>query len=133
MGSVCAFNLDESVKKHDITILRESEFYQNVEEILNGWYVLTDNGYQGIERDTNNLIISAPKPTDKRRNLLPQSFWKAFRDARNDVERKFAHVFYNKFALLGNWPGKSKNTFNEWASSVICCIIMYNYFKLHTI
>ena len=133
LGTVCAFNLDKSARKHDITILRESEFYQNVEEVLDGWFILADNGYQGIEKDTSELIISAPKLDSKKRKILPQLFWKAFRDARNDSERIFAHVFYNKFPLLGDWPGKSKNTFVEWSSSVVCCIIFYNYFKIHSI
>ena len=130
-GTVCAFNLDESAKKHDITVLRESDFLQNVEEILNGWYILADNGYEGIQKETN-LIIPAPKLDCKKRKRLPHAFWKAFRDARNDSERIFGHVFYNKFPLLGNWPGKSKNTFVEWCSSLVCCIILYNYFKIHS-
>ena len=132
-GTVCAFNLDESAKKHDITVLRESEFIQNVEEILNGWFILADNGYAGIQKDTNGLIIPAPKLDSKKRKILSNAFWKAFRDARNDSERIFGHVFYNKFPLLGNWTGKSKHTFVEWASSLVCCIIVYNYFKIHSI
>ena len=132
LGTVCAFNLDQSTKKHDITVLRDSDFMQNVEEILNGWYVLADNGYAGIQKQSS-LIVPAPKLSSKKRKIYPPSFWKAFRDARNDSERIFGHVFYNKFPLLGDWPGKSKNTFVEWASSVVCCIILYNYFKIHSV
>ena len=132
-GTVCAFNLDREAKKHDITILRESTFFQNVEEMLNGWTVLADKGYIGIETD---LIAPAHKRQSKKRKDFNQTakncktFWKAFNDARNDSERQFAQFFYNKFPLLGNWPGKSKNTFNEWARSVVCCIVLYNSMRL---
>ena len=130
-GTVCAFNLDASAKKHDITVLRDSAFIQNVDEVLNGWFTLADSGYIGIEHDTN-LIIPAPKLNSDKRKLCSQLFWRAFKDARNDSERIFAHVFYNKFPLLGNWPGKGENAFKEWCSSVLCCIILYNYFKVYT-
>ena len=128
-GTVCAFNLDKEAKKHDITILRESSFFQNVEQQLDGWLVLADKGYIGIESE---LIAPAHKRESKKRkefnrtNKYCKTFWKSFNDARNDSERQFSHFFYNKFSLLGNWPGKSKKTFNEWARSVICCLILYN-------
>ena len=132
-GTVCAFNLDKEARKHDITILRESAFFQNVDEKLEGWIVLADKGYIGIE---TQLIAPAHKRKSKKRKAFNEAtkncktFWKEFNDARNDSERQFAQFFYNKFPLLGNWPGKSKNTFNEWARSVICCIVLYNSTRL---
>ena len=132
-GTVCAFNLDHEAKKHDITILRESTFFQNIDEELNGWTILADKGYIGIETD---LIAPAHKRESRKRKEFNKatknckSFWKAFNDARNDSERAFAQFFYNKFPLLGNWPGKSKNTFNEWARSVVCCIVLYNSIRM---
>ena len=132
-GTVCAFNLDKEAKKHDIMILRESHFFQNVDEHLEGWIVLADKGYIGIETD---LIAPAHKRESKKRKEFNKvtrnckTFWKEFNEARNDSERQFSHFFYNKFPLLGNWTGKSKNTFNEWARCLVCCIILYNYVKL---
>ena len=130
-GTVCAFNLDMEAKKHDIEVLRESQFFQNIEEKLNGSIVLADKGYIGSK--TNLIIPALNKKSRKKRvnrmNNMSDSFWKAFNDARNDSERAFGQFFYNKFPLLGNWQGKSKSTFNEWARSVVCCIILYNYVR----
>ena len=132
-GTVCAFNLDPEAKKHDITILRESDFFQNVDERLEGWLVLADKGYIGIETD---LIAPAHKRESKKRKEFnkntknSKTFWKEFNDARNDSERQFAQFFYNKFKILGDWPGKSKTTFNEWARCVVCCIVLYNSVRM---
>ena len=133
LGTVCAFNLDPEAKKHDITVLRESNFFRNADERLDGWLVLADTGYVGIK---TNLIAPAHKRDSKVRKEFNeqakncQSFWRAFKDARNDSERQFAQFFYNKFKILGDWPGKSKDTFNEWARCVVCCIVIYNFIRI---
>ena len=36
----------QKVSKGETTL----KFYHNAEEILDGWYILADNGYQGIEK-----------------------------------------------------------------------------------
>ena len=120
-------------KKHDITILRESTFFQTIDHELGAWIVLADKGYVGIETE---LIAPALKDSSKKRKKFNetvnhhQTFWKAFNDARNDSERQFAQFFYNRFKILGNWPGRSKDTFNEWARCVVCCIILFNSSRL---
>ncbi len=43
-GTVCAFNIDPAASKHDITVLKESWFYQNLNEIMDGWMILADKG-----------------------------------------------------------------------------------------
>ena len=123
-NTICAFNLDPEGKKHDITVLRESSFYYHLNSILDGWLVLADAGYKN-----EGLIAAAVKKNDKRKKKYSRSFWKTFNAARCDSERVFAHFFSNKFPLLANWKGKSKNTFNEWSLNVICCVILYNYFQ----
>lgn len=127
-GTVVAFNLDKSARKHDIRVLRESEFYQNLDEIMDGWYILADKGYIGV--DVKSVVPAMDKKKMKQRKRWPKLFWKQFNDARNDSERTFSHFFYNKFSTLGNWQGKSQNTFVEWSSCVVCCIIMWNYLKI---
>lgn len=127
-GRIVAFNLDQSARKHDITVLRESQFFDNLDEITNGWYILADKGYIGVE--IKSVIPAINKKNAKKRKQYPKTFWKQFNNARNDSERAFSHFFYNKFGLLSDWQGKSRSTFVEWCSSVVCCIILYNYLKL---
>ena len=128
-GTVCAFNLDASASKHDSRILRESEFFRNIDHILNGWIVMADKAYIGI--DSKN-IAAAMRKTDKRKDWYSKEFWKIFNGARGDSERVFAHFFYNKFTQLSKWPGKASDAFVNWAKNVTCCIVLYNYLKLHT-
>ena len=40
MGSVCAFTLDSSARKHDINVLRGSTWYQNLNEMANGAIIM---------------------------------------------------------------------------------------------
>eukprot|EP01083_Nonionella_stella_P198470 728656_1 len=123
-GTVCAFNLDEAAKKHDSTILKESAFYYNLNELLDGWLVLADKAYAN-----ETLIAAGLKRNNSHRKSFSKSFWKCFNTARGDSEQSFAHFFVNKFTILAHWPGKAHDTFTDWALNVTCCIIIYNYFK----
>ena len=129
-GTVCAFNLDAAASKHDLTILKESAFYQNIDETLDGWIVMADKGYVGINNDN---VAAAMKKNDSRRKTYSKNFWKMFNGARSDSERVFAHFFYNKFTQLSHWPGKGKHAFIDWAINVTCCIILYNKLKLKNV
>lgn len=126
-GTVCAFNLDKAASKHDITVLRESEFFRNVDATLNGWILMADKGYVGTK---NSHIAASMKTDSNRKDWYSKEFWKIFNGARVDSERVFAHFFYNKFTQLSKWPGKGSNSFIDWAKNVTCCIILYNYTKL---
>lgn len=126
-GTVCAFNLDGAATKHDVTIFKESSFYQQMEEVLDGWTIMADRGYEGI--DDNNIAASMKTP-DERRQFYSKEFWKIFNTARGDSERVFAHFFYNTFHQLSRWPGKGDNSFVDWAKNVTCCIVIYNWLKL---
>ena len=128
-GTICAFNLDCSTKKHDITVLRESLWFQNIEKLAHGWIILADKGYIGTEIRN----IAATLKDDHSKNIYPDSFWKIFNVARSDSERVFAHFFANKFCQLGNWNGKGNKTFDDWALNVTCCIIVYNILKLKNV
>ena len=127
LGTVCAFNLDPEGKKHDITVLRESSWYGQMDEIMDGWLALGDTGYKNEPG-----IAAAVRKNDFRRRMFSKTFWKEFNTARSDSERVFAHFFSNKFPLLNNWKGKKDNTFDDWALNVTCCIILYNYLKKNT-
>ena len=126
-GTVCAFNLDSAASKHDLTILRESTFFQHIDEVMDGWIIMADKGYVGVESDN---VAAAMKKNDKRRRHYSKDFWKMFNAARADSERVFAHFFYNKFIQLSHWPGKGDKSFTDWAMNVTCCIILYNALKL---
>ena len=122
--TVCAFNLDSEAKKHDVKMLYESAFYYKLDKILNGWICLADKAYVNEQ-----LIAAGLKNNNKHKKLYSKSFWLKFNKARGDSEYAFAHFFVNKFKILSNWPGKSADTFDDWALNVTCSIIVYNFFK----
>ena len=129
--TICAFNLDQSASKHDITVLRESWFYQHIETIMNGWIILADKGYIGAEKDTRCVAAVLKKNMEGRKHFS-KKYWYHFNAARADSERVFADFYSNKFTQLSDWKGKSKETFIEWSLNVICGIIFYNVLKLET-
>ena len=129
-GTVCAFNLDEHTSKHDITILRESSWFQNLEELTNGWIVMADKGYIG--HDASNIAACLRSNMSGREKYSPQ-FWEQLKIARSDSERVFAQFFFNKFYQLANWKGKGVNSFKDWALNVTCCIIIYNELKIRNV
>ena len=129
-NTVCAVNLDPAARKHDITVLRDAWFYNEIEELMGRWIILADKGYQGVQHETSNIAFVL-KINDKNRKRFSDRFWKQINAARADVERVFAHFFYNKFTQLGAWKGKSGETFQDWALNVICCIIVYNTLKIN--
>ena len=129
LGTVCAFNLDSAASKHDITTLRESWFYQHLNELMNGWIILADKGYVGVQKDGINCIAAVLRKNMKARKHFSKGYWHQVNVARSDVERTFGDFFHNKFTQLGQWPGKSNSTFTEFSANVICCIILYNTIK----
>ena len=129
-GTICAFNLDQSAAKHDITILREAWFHPYLNEIMQGWIILADKGYVGIKKDDIKCIAPVMKKGMKERKRFAGSYWHEMNLARSEVERVFAHFFTNKFTQLSKWQGKSKQTFIEFSANVICCIILFNTIKL---
>ena len=126
-GSVVAFNLDGAATKHDSRILRESEFFRHINELLCGWVVLGDKAYGGIDSDN---IAAGMKKNDKRKAAYSKDFWHCFHGARGDSERAFAHFFFNKYTQLNHWTGKGDGSFVDWAKNVTCCIALYNFVKL---
>ena len=126
-GTVCAYNLDECATKHDLTMLRQSSWYQNLIELTDGWIIMADKGYVGVNFPT---IAPCLKKNDKRKKLYSHDFWFNLQTARSDSERVFAQFFVNKYKQLAYWPGKGPNAFRNWAMNVTCGIIVYNEFKL---
>ena len=82
-GTVCAFNLDKAATKHDITVLRESEFFRNIDTILDGWILMADKGYVGTK---NPNIAASMKKHNNRKKWYSKQFWKIFNGARVDSE-----------------------------------------------
>jgi len=130
LGTVCAFNIDASARKHDITVLRESWFYHYLDEIMDGWVILADKGYIGVRKDGVKCVAAVLKRNMKGRKAFSDDFWYKMSVARAEVERIFSHFFWNKFRQLRTWSGKSKDTFIEFGANLTCCVILYNSIKI---
>lgn len=126
-GTVVAFNLDPAAIKHDLTILRESWFGHELDEVMDGWIILADKGYIGIK---SKCVAPVLRMNMRERGSYSKKYWYKFNVARSDVERIFGDFFHNKFKQLGAWQGKSVTTFTEFSANVICCIILYNSVKM---
>lgn len=129
LGTICAFNIDSAATKHDITVLRESWFYKQLDEILDGWVILADKGYVGVYNDGVKCIAAVLKDNMEGRKHFSGKFWHKVNIARSDSERIFGDFFHNKFSQLGKWSGKSRQTYLEFSANVICCVILYNAVK----
>lgn len=127
-GTICAFNLDPSAAKHDIKILKQSWFYPVIDQMTDGWIILADKGYVGVQKDVD-CIAMVLKKNMKERDMYSKSYWYNFNVARGQVESTFADFFHNKFRQLSQWPGKSAETFVDWAANVICCVLLFNKMK----
>ena len=126
-GTICAYNLDEASTKHDLDVLRESAWFQNLEQLADGWIIMCDKGYVGVE--ALNVAATARMNMGVRKQYSPH-FWRELQLARGDSERIFSHFFVNKFKQLSNWSGKGPKSFRDWALNVTCGIIVYNELKL---
>ena len=70
-GTICAFNLDDSARKHDLTALRESWFYSYLDEVLDGWVILADKGYIGAYNDKVKCIAAVLRKGMDARDFFP--------------------------------------------------------------
>eukprot|EP01084_Bolivina_argentea_P139430 245281_1 len=77
LGTICAFNIDPAASKHDITVLRESWFYQNIDIIMDGWMILGDKGYLGAQKETKCIAAVLRKNMEERNNYSRQ-YWYNF-------------------------------------------------------
>ena len=93
LGTICAFNIDASARKHDITVLRESWFYEYLDEIMDGWIILADKGYLGARKDGVKCIAAVLRKNMKGRNEFSNQFWHKMSVARSESERIFSHFF----------------------------------------
>ena len=93
--------------------------------------VLADKGYVGVQNECKSIAVALKKGRKSQRKKFSKQYWYNFNSARSQVERVFAHMFSNKFTQLSRWPGKSRDTFLEFCSNVICSIILYNVLKKH--
>ena len=98
---------------------------------MNNWLCLADKGYVGVQNECKSIAVSLKKGKKSHRKKFSKKYWYNFNVARSQVERLFAHVFSNQFTQLSRWPGKSRETFIEFCSNVICAIIVYNMHKKH--
>lgn len=130
LNTICAFSLDPRASKHDLTILREASFFQHIDEIMGTDIILADKGYVGVNYDSKS-IAAVPKSDMEDHEWFSKTYWRAFNTARGECERIFAEFFYNRFTLLGRWPGKGQHSFTEWSANVTSCIILYNVLKFN--
>ena len=97
LGTVCSLSLDKSVHKADITILRESTWFQELQDLTHGGIIMADKGYVGIG---SSCIAVQQKKGTKKRKMFPSAFWSEMSRARSTCERIFSHVFVNKWPQL---------------------------------
>ena len=137
LSTICAFSIDPSSAKHDITVLREAPFFQKLNEEMDGWVIMADRGYVGINKPhlggSSCIAPIAKKNMETVRPLYSKKYWKQMNIARGECERVFGQFFHNQFTQLGKWPGKSQDTFTDFSSNVVACIILYNLIKTHSV
>ena len=80
-GTICAFNLDPSASKHDIKVLKQSWFYPVIDQMTNGWVILADKGYVGVQKDVD-CIAMVLKRNMAERDRYSKSYWRHFNVAR---------------------------------------------------
>ena len=128
LSTICAFSLDPRASKHDLTVLREASFFQEIDAIMGDDIILADKGYVGVNHDSRT-IAAVPKDDMEEHDWFSKKYWKSFNSARGECERIFAEFFHNRFTQLGRWPGKGQHSFKEWSANVTACIVLYNVFK----
>ena len=96
-GTICSFTLDKSVHKSDVAVLRQSTWFQDLEELTEGGVIMADKGYVGAGSAS---IAAQQKKGSKKRNKFSPAFWSEMCKARSDCERIFSHMFVNKWPQL---------------------------------
>lgn len=124
MNTICAVNVDGAGKTADVTVLRDSWWYRDMENLIGDWLIIGDTGYKNEPGIAANV-----KGVDRRKAKFSSSFWKEFNNARAKSQHAFAHFFVNKFPLLSQWRATGENSFELWAMTLICGVILYNHVK----
>jgi len=123
-GIIVAANVGNPACKHDLTVLRESEFGINFDSLLNDLYFcLGDNAYYNF---TKNGFAAMPKKTSINYQLLDSKFMYKHKRCRVTVEHLFAKFFINQNTRLNGWTFKGPNALKLLNSNLICAIILWN-------
>ena len=118
-GTVCCLTLDKSAHKADIRVLRESTWFQELEQLTHGGIIMADKGYVGIE---SSCIAAQQKKGMKMRSKFPSSFWSEMSKARSTCERVFSHIFVNKWPQLSMFFASEDKLFHDYI--VLLCLQM---------
>ena len=137
LSTICSFSIDPSSAKHDLTILREAPFFQKLNEEMDGWIIMADRGYVGINKPhlggSTCIAPIAKKNMETVRPRYSKKYWREMNVARGECERVFGQFFHNQFSQLGRWRGQCKDTFIDFSANVVACIILYNVIKMNAL
>ena len=127
-GMINAVNVGNPACKHDITVLKESNFGINFDNILNDmYYCLGDNAYYGFNK---KQFAAMPKQTSYQYKLLDSKFMYEHKKCRASVEHFFAKFFINQNIRLNYWTMKGKKSLPLLNCTLICAIILWNQIKI---
>ena len=127
-GMILSVNIGNPARKHDITILNESNFGINFDHLLDELYFcLADNAYYGFNKKN---FCAMPKKTSDIYKLLDKDFIYKHKKCRVNVEHLFARFFVNQNIRLNNWTLKGQNALKLLNCNLICSIILWNQTKL---
>ena len=125
---ITAINIGNPAWKHDLTVLKESDFGMNFDKLLADlYYCLGDNAYFSFKQ---KQFCAMPKKTSILYELLDKNFLYKHKKCRVEVEHFFAKFFINQNLRLNNWTFKGKNSLKLLNCNLVCAIILWNQIKI---
>ena len=127
-GIITAVNTGNPAWKHDLTVLKESDFGVNFDNLINElYYCLGDNAYFSFK---HKQFCAMPKKTSYLYKLLDKKFLYNHKKCRVEVEHFFARFFINQNLRLNRWTLKGKNSLKLLNCNLICAIILWNQTRI---
>lgn len=130
-GIVVACNIGNPARKHDLTILKESNFGINFKDLMGDLkYCLADSAYLYFNE---KQFAPLPKRSTITYKLLDKDFRKQHKLCRVKIENFFALFFINQNIRLTEWPFIRETSVELLNCVMICAIILWNQVKLFNI
>ena len=127
-GIIIAANVGNPSKKHDLKILRESNFGINFKNLLSELHnCLGDSAYVNF---VEKSFAPMPKKSSIIYSLLDRKFRYEHKAVRVEIEHFFGNFFINQFYRLNFWTIKCKASLQILNCCLICSIIFWNQCKI---
>jgi len=127
-GVIVAANVGNPSRKHDCTILKESTFGINFDQMLTElYYCLGDNAYYNFKKEQ---FAAMPKKTSHMYHFLDKNFMYKHKKCRVTVEHTFAKFFINQHTRLNEWTFKGPKALALLNCNLICAIILWNQARI---